>query len=314
MRHYHDTNKNEKLPFYWYGQVKADQQIMKNEKILEKGRRKERKSMKTVENMLRKELEFLRGVAEETTLKLKKAPKGNIRVRKWKGCVEFYCWDETERKSGKHGYNGRYLRKTEEETARAIIQRDYDMQVKKRGEKLVKQIEKYLKSYAQNDLKQLYQEMNPLRRNLIEPVVLSDEEYIKQWQAVEYEGKRFADEEIEIITERGERVRSKSEKIIADKLYMLGIPYRYEYPVMFPGNIRIYPDFTILKMPERKEVYLEHFGMMDDAEYVGNVMYKLDTYEKNGIYPGEGLFFTHETGKSPLNTRTLDKMLKAWFC
>ena len=163
-------------------------------------------------------------------------------------------------------------------------------------------------------MKQLYQEMNPLRRNLIEPVVLSDEEYIKQWQAVEYEGKRFADEEIEIITERGERVRSKSEKIIADKLYMLGIPYRYEYPVMFPGNIRIYPDFTILKMPERKEVYLEHFGMMDDAEYVGNVMYKLDTYEKNGIYPGEGLFFTHETGKSPLNTRTLDKMLKAWFC
>jgi len=270
--------------------------------------------MKTMEKMLRNELEFLRRVMEEAALRLKKSPKGNIRVRKWKGSVEFYYWDEEERKSGKRGYNGRYLKKTEEETARAIIQRDYDRQVIKRGEKLVKATEKLLETYTKNGLKQLYREMKPHRRTLIEPVILSDEEYIKQWQKEEYTGKPFGDEEIEIITERGERVRSKSEKIIADKLYMLGIPYRYEYPMMLPGNVRIYPDFTILKMPERKEVYLEHFGMMDDEEYVGNVMYKLDTYEKNGIYPGDRLFFTHETGRTPLNTRTLDGMLKEWFC
>jgi len=58
------------------------------------------------------------------------------------------------------------------------------------------------------------------------------------------------------------------------------IPYRYEYPLVLAGNVKVYPDFTILKMPEREEVYLEHFGMMDDIDYVDSAMYKLSTYEK----------------------------------
>ena len=118
----------------------------------------------------------------------------------------------------------------------------------------------------------------------------------------------------EIITERGERVRSKSEKIIADKLHALGIPYRYEYPLVLEGNIKIYPDFAILKMPQREEVYLEHFGLMDNIEYMDSVIYKLNTYERNGIYLGVNLYITHETSKVPLNTRALDGMIKQLFC
>lgn len=124
---------------------------------------------------------------------------------------------------------------------------------------------------------------------------------------------RRKNEENEIVTERGERVRSKSEKIIADKLFALGIPYRYEYPLVLAGNVKVYPDFTILKMPEREEVYLEHFGMMDDIDYVDSAMYKLSTYEKNKIYLGVNLFITHENSRSPLNTRALDGMLRKIF-
>ena len=94
----------------------------------------------------------------------------------------------------------------------------------------------------------------------------------------------------------------------------MGIPYRYEYPLTLARGVRIYPDFTILKMPEREEVYLEHFGMMDDAYYVDNALYKLNTYEKNQIYLGVNLFITHETSKNPLNTRALDGMLRKLFC
>lgn len=53
---------------------------------------------------------------------------------------------------------------------------------------------------------------------------------------------------------------------------------------------------------------------MDNSEYVESVFYKLTTYERNGIYPGINLFFTHETSKMPLNTRVLDGMLKELFC
>lgn len=116
------------------------------------------------------------------------------------------------------------------------------------------------------------------------------------------------------MTERGECVRSKSGKIIADKLYSLGIPYRYECPPLLEDNIKIYPDFTILKMPAREEVYLEHFGMMDDVNYVDTTIYKLNTYEKNGIYIGVNLFITYETSTKPLNTRALDKIVREIFC
>ena len=177
----------------------------------------------------------------------------------------------------------------------------------------MKETEKFLKMYEENGLQQLYKSLNPHRRALITPVVISDEEYISKWLTTEYKGKSFEDDN-EIITERGERVRSKSEKIIADKLYMLGIPYRYECPLYLNGNVMVYPDFTILKMPEREEVYLEHFGMLDDAEYVENMIFKLNTYEKNQIYLGVNLFLTQETGRHPINVRALDDMLKKLFC
>lgn len=94
----------------------------------------------------------------------------------------------------------------------------------------------------------------------------------------------------------------------------MGIPYRYEYPLVLDGNVRVYPDFTILKMPERQEVYLEHFGMMDDEEYVEKALFKLSNYERNDIFLGVNLFITYETGKRPINTRALDKMLRQIFC
>lgn len=180
--------------------------------------------------------------------------------------------------------------------------------------KRLKAIETFLTIYKQTSLKEMYRKMNPLRRELINAVAISDDEFVKRWQSVQYKGKEFKDDRQVLTTEKGERVRSKSEKIIADKLYLLGIPYRYEYPVVLDRNMVVYPDFTILKMPEREEVYLEHFGMMDDVEYVSAAFFKINSYERNGIYVGVNLFITHETGKNPLNTKGLDKMLRKLFC
>ena len=68
-----------------------------------------------------------------------------------------------------------------------------------------------------------------------------------------------------LFSENGERVRSKSEVIIADILKNNGIPYRYEYPVLINRNI--HPDFCCLNVRTRKEYFWEHFGKMDDIEY-----------------------------------------------
>lgn len=195
-----------------------------------------------------------------------------------------------------------------------LAQRDYDLCIIKKAEERIKAIEHFLELYDRTCLKKLYQKTNSYRTALIAPTVLSDEEFVRQWQALEYKGKPFEDDENIILTERGERVRSKSEKIIADKLYALGIPCRYEYPLVLSGGVKVYPDFTILRMTTREEVYLEHFGMMDDLEYVETALYKLSSYEKNGIYLGVNLFVTHETGKRALNTKGLDGLMRKLFC
>lgn len=289
--------------------------------------------MKTIETMLLEEVSQLERIATEARRRLKSAPKGRLRIMKKRGGVEYYYKEENRnsgtadkndihgnesmncRASGNKGRNnnGRYMKKSEWHIARGIAQRDYDAQVVKKAEKRINAIRTFLEKYDETDLKRIYQKTNFNRRELLSESILSDSEFEKRWQEVEYEGKIFTDEAMEIITERGERVRSKSEKIIADKLYSLGIPYRYEYPLVLEGNIKIYPDFTILKMPERKEVYLEHFGMMDDGSYVDKVMYKLSTYERNGIYLGVNLFITYETNKKSLSTRLLDGLVRNLF-
>lgn len=264
--------------------------------------------MKIIEIELMKEVKKLKIIEKQVRERLKKAPKGFLRISNSHTRPEYY-----HKCDGVSSKNGRYIRKGEIELARGLAQRDYDIQLLERAGNRLDVINKFLNEYGKTDLGKIYAKTNKYRRELISPLVLSDEEYVRQWLAVEYPRMGFGDDAPEFISERGERVRSKSEKIIADKLYSLGIPYRYEYPITLEGNIRKCPDFTVLRMPEREEVYLEHLGMLDKTDYLEDAIYKWNLYEKNGIYLGVNLFITHETSRYPLNTRVLDGMLKTFF-
>ncbi len=82
--------------------------------------------------------------------------------------------------------------------------------------------------------------------------------------------------------------------------------------VLKNGGTR-YPDFTLLDVRAREEVFLEHFGLLDDEEYRRNCLHKLDEYRNNGIYPGRNLIFTYETEENPLDIKGIKKMLKDLF-
>ena len=71
------------------------------------------------------------------------------------------------------------------------------------------------------------------------------------------------------MTLKGDRVRSKSEQIIADRLFINNIPYKYEYPIEINGII-YHTDFRILRMSDRKELFYEHFGKMGDEQYAND--------------------------------------------
>ena len=265
--------------------------------------------MNSVISILEKELIELGKFITKLETKSKYKSEGRLRIDNKKSKCQYYYMDRKENSSA--GHNGRYMKKEELSLAKAIAQRDYDAIALKKAKERKKCIDTFINKYAKTDLKELYNKTHPQRRALIETDVISDEEYVRRWLAVEYKGK--SEVEDDIVTERGECVRSKSEKIIADKLNMLNIPYRYEFPLMLDNGKTVYPDFTILKMPERKEVYFEHFGMIDDEEYFEHMIYKLNSYENNGIYMGINLFITYETSKKPLNTKTLNYKLKELF-
>lgn len=86
-------------------------------------------------------------------------------------------------------------------------------------------------------------------------------------------------------------------------------PYRYECPL----QLKVYPDFTVLNVKERKEIYWEHLGMMDDLDYVENALRKITLYEKNGIFTGDSLILTYETKKNPINQKVVRGMIQRYL-
>ena len=87
---------------------------------------------------------------------------------------------------------------------------------------------------------------------------------------------------VELVTDLGERVRSKNECLFAGKLREMGIPYLYEMAV---GEQR--PDFTIFIGEEM--YFVELLGMMDRGDYREDLEERLERYKSMKIYPGERL-------------------------
>ena len=134
-----------------------------------------------------------------------------------------------------------------------------------------------------------------------------------------YEGKSFQPDSPEYYTARGERVRSKSEVIIADTLTRLSIPYRYEYPLTLhrggrkTTSLTIYPDFLCLNLRTRQEFIWEHFGLMDNSAYSTSAVQKLQTYNQNDIHPGKSLIISTETADLPLNTKHIENIIQTYL-
>ena len=95
------------------------------------------------------------------------------------------------------------------------------------------------------------------------------------------------------ITESGARVRSKSELFIANALYQKKIHFYYEAGLALGGKNRA-PDFTIYRPSDGKMFLWEHFGLMDDNEYLHAANEKIALYARYGFHPFKNLIITYE--------------------
>ncbi|HRI92280.1 MAG TPA: AAA family ATPase [Accumulibacter sp.] len=106
-------------------------------------------------------------------------------------------------------------------------------------------------------------------------------------------------------TEKGHLVRSKSELVIANMLFQLGIPYEYERVcegTTAPGRLR--PDFSFVTA-DGDLIIWEHLGMLSRPDYKRGWDWKCEWYTRNGFVEGKTLFISTEDAQNGLDSARL---------
>ena len=252
-------------------------------------------------DVLKKREEELEEIIFQCKKQLSELPKGKLRVAARRYGAQYYAKTDGKREV--------YLTKKQRGLASKLAQRNYCERVLQQAISEQKHLRAMMKTCRENSIVAIWTGMHPARRALVEPFEVTDEEFVERWSNESYEPKKFDENDISYTTERGERVRSKSEKIIADMLFARGVPYYYEFPLHLPGRGDIYPDFRVLNVRLRREFRLEHFGMMDNPEYAASFLRKMRSYEQSGFFPGDNLLFTMETSREPLRPETVNELI-----
>lgn len=262
---------------------------------------------------LENRLTQLKQVLAVTQKHLANTPQGHLRVSQKGHNPEFYQITEPGDTLGS------YIPRTKLVLARRLAQKDYDTRLIKQLKQEIRALQKYLaQTKGGSALTAIYTKLCPARQSLVTPITLTDAQYAAQWQAVSWKGLPFTPDSDDYITARRERVRSKSEVIIADTLARHGVPYRYEYPLKLKsgrdGAFRtIHPDFLCLNVRTRAEFYWEHFGLMDDGDYLERTLVKLKEFAENKILPGKNLIFTMESTACKLSTRQIENLINEFL-
>ena len=255
-----------------------------------------------IQKTILERIQYLKKIIAIKQRAVEKAPAGHVKVRTVNGAAfyDFYL-------SSHDRHSMRYLRKKDGKDRRLIrelIQKGYDQKVLKKAKRELDLLIRVAAFYEQGCAEELYEMLSPGRREFVHPIILTDEEYADYFQKMELKKKKPLQEGEGFKSQRGERVRSKSEVFIANTLLHRDRKYHYECAVEVIDHLTgfphtVYPDFYVLNPRTRKSYYWEHFGKCDDPAYVNDNINKLIDYRSAGITLGDNLIITLETKTSP---------------
>ena len=155
-----------------------------------------------MEKELRDTLQELIELEMQAEKFVKSAPEGKLRCAINKGCYQYYIGKE---------YQGKKKRNLIEK----IAQKEYNLQLLGCIKKQINALENLLNTLEKYSLDEVYAKLHPARRQLVKPYIKPLRMLNEEFENIEYKGKGFAeDDTTAYYTEKGERVRSKSEKII----------------------------------------------------------------------------------------------------
>ena len=260
-------------------------------------------TMGSIKEEIESRKHYLTQVRNRIEKNKKKEVPGKLRVCSRGNSFQYYLRDNPT------DFNGSYISKENIQVAKDIAQHEYTEQFLKVLQEEINVLNRFLKTYPAEIIENVYENLHRGRKELITPWIESEEDFFRKWQGYEFQGLGYAEDTPEFYTQKGERVRSKSELIIADMLEKENIPYRYECPIFLKGFGKVYPDFTVLNKRKKKEFYWEHLGMMDDPVYAEKAMKKIRTYEQNGYCVGIDLILTFESKNVPISQKQISNII-----
>lgn len=257
-------------------------------------------------NILDERYRVISDLVKKTEEKLARVPQGRLIIKHRNNSAYYYAYGESKNRKE------RLLSRKNPEEIEVLVQKSYLEMVLKAARKEKTVLENLVLKYPETVAEDIYNLLPEERRMFAKNIMITDDAFVKRWVNQPYKKKPISDDLPVYITKKGERVRSKSEMIIANMLYDYGIPYKYECPLLVGGEI-FHPDFTILRLSDRQVVYYEHCGKMGDPGYVEDMIDRSRKYAFDGIFQGDRLFYTFESAKQPLDVRVITEMIENNF-
>ena len=119
----------------------------------------------------------------------------------------------------------------------------------------------------------------------------------------------FMEPNRKLVTLRGEEVRSKSELLIANILYLENIRYFYESSFRLGGET-VVPDFVIPLKDGNYDIW-EHLGLLEQEQYQTRWAWKKNLYTKNNYVENLNLIITKDT-QGGFDTRDIQYMIQTY--
>lgn len=271
-----------------------------------------------IENIINSRLVELEKNKKKVLASIEKVPKSLqdkwLEIQHRDGKIRFY---QANYDPARRQFNRVYLAKVDQFKVTLLAQQSYDQKVlrsiRKEENALMACLEKYQKMAAPYE--NVYFTLDKDRQALVTPIIPTAEQKVEAWLAEPYSSMSKYAESASYLTEQGEYVRSKSELMIADRLYHAGIPYKYECPLELhtesgPRGKKFYPDFTIYLPEQGKELYWEHFGLMSDADYLAHAISKLSFYQRVGLLQSGQLILTFEAQSTNLDPKEITEIIE----
>ena len=208
--------------------------------------------------LLEDEINAGKKLLQQLTKELRRLPEGHLELSVAKGKYLYpYAVSTKDGKTIR-----RYIPKKNLRLASQLAQKAYDLRMKKTILKRGKALERALLALRDFDPSAVYDCESPERKKLIIPHIPTDEQFIEQWYEEHHGAQNSFPMATSYTTIRGETVRSKSEKMIADTYYLAGVPYIYEPSIILANGRTRNPDFAVMNVRTRKTMYHEHFGIL----------------------------------------------------